>query len=108
MLRYLPLAALLAGAPALAQVSVQGRVVDARTLEPLAFVHVVPEGRREGATSGIDGRFAVAVDALPARLRFSYVGYAPRSVEAASADLGAVRLDRIAIALPEAEVLPGE
>jgi hypothetical protein len=91
-----------------AQVVVQGRVVDGRTREPLAFVHVVPANVRQGTTSDIDGRFALTVPALPAKLWFSYVGYAPLELVADRGDLGVVRLERSAIALREAEVRPGE
>lgn len=87
---------------------VQGRVVDARTQEPLAFVHVLPEGAVQGATSDIDGRFAVPVPALPATLRFSYVGYAPLMLAVSAPDAGTVRMERTAIALAEAVVMPGE
>ena len=54
-----------------AQVTLQGRVLDDRSNEPLAFVHVVPEGQREGGTTDIDGRFTVEVPFAPALLRYS-------------------------------------
>ena len=57
------------------QVKVTGRVHDAKTNEALAFVPVNVEGTREGSLSDIDGRFTLSVEKLPARLRFSYVGY---------------------------------
>lgn len=91
-----------------AQALVQGRVVDARTMEPLAFVHVLPGDGSEGATSDIDGRFTVRVAALPARLRFSYVGYAPLLLEFVQQEAGVVRMERTAIALREAVVVAGE
>lgn len=93
--------------PAIAQLTVRGRAVDARTAEPLAFVHVLPTGG-QGATSDIDGRFAVQVPALPAELRLSYVGYAPLLLVVETADAGVVRLERTAIALQEALVVAGE
>ncbi|MBK9177342.1 MAG: carboxypeptidase-like regulatory domain-containing protein [Flavobacteriales bacterium] len=91
-----------------AQVLVQGRVVDVRTLEPLAFVHVLPGDGSEGATSDIDGRFAVRVVSMPARLRFSYVGYAPLTLEFDQHETGVVRMERTAIALRGAVVVAGE
>lgn len=93
--------------PMAAQVEVHGRAVDARTSEPLAFVHVLPAGGT-GVTSDIDGRFVIRVSALPVALRFSYVGYAPLMLEASEANLGLVRLERTAIALQEAVVVAGE
>lgn len=91
-----------------AQVVVQGRVLDARTMEPLAFVHVLPGDGSEGTTSDIDGRFAVPVATLPAMLRFSYVGYAPLTLTFMSSDAGLIRMERTAIALREAVVVAGE
>jgi len=58
-----------------AQISLSGRVVDAKTGEALAFVPTNIAGTREGSLSDIDGRFTLNVDHLPVRLRFSYVGY---------------------------------
>lgn len=63
--------------PALAQFIISGRVLDAASKEPLAFVPFVMEGTRSGTTSDIDGRFQLSVPALPVTLRASYVGYAP-------------------------------
>ena len=65
----------LCAAIAPAQITVTGRVHDLKTDEPLAFVPVNVAGTREGTLSDIDGRFKLTVGALPARLRFSYVGY---------------------------------
>jgi len=91
-----------------AQHVVQGRVVDDRTSEPLAFVHIVPEGQREGATSDIDGRFSIAVGTPQVLLRFSYVGYKPTEIVARSGTPLLVRLERGAVELRPVEVLPGE
>lgn len=65
---------------AAAQHAVTGRVVDAATKEPLAFVPFVVEGSRQGTTSDIDGRFTLNVPHLPVVLRASYVGYEPALV----------------------------
>jgi hypothetical protein len=92
----------------LAQFVVQGRVVDERSQEPLAFVHVLPEGVREGGTTDINGRFSLEVAQPTVRLRFSYVGYAPleRMVEAGAPVL--VQMVRAAVELQAVEILPGE
>ncbi|MBK9058676.1 MAG: carboxypeptidase-like regulatory domain-containing protein [Flavobacteriales bacterium] len=60
-----------------AQHVVTGRVLDAATREPLAFVPFVIEGTHIGTTSDIDGRFSLPVPQLPVTLRASYVGYDP-------------------------------
>lgn len=90
------------------QVSVQGRVVDDRTLEPLAFVHVVPEGQREGSTTDIDGRFALQLASGQSLLRFSYVGYKPTEVVARPGGPMLVRMERATFELRMVEVMPGE
>lgn len=66
--------------PLLAQYVVSGRVLDAATKEPLAFVPFLLEGTRTGTTSDIDGRFKLEVPQLPVRLRASYVGYEPLTI----------------------------
>lgn len=91
-----------------AQVVVQGRVVDERTNESLAFVHVVPEGEREGTTTDIDGRFTLSVARLPVRLRFSYVGYRMAVVEVSTTASITVRLERAQLELVPVVVYPGE
>lgn len=91
-----------------AQHVITGRVVDDRTNEALAFVHVVPEGRREGATSDIDGRFAVEVASASTLLRFSYVGYKPTELVGQAGAPMQVRLERATYELRPVEILPGE
>lgn len=71
---------------------VTGRVVDARTQEPLAFVPVNLAGTNQGAVSDIDGRFKLPVPSFPARIRLSYVGYATLEVEVADASPVILRL----------------
>ncbi len=72
--------ALLGSLFATAQHVVSGRVFDAVTKEPLAFVPFVIEGSRVGTTSDIDGRFSLTVTHFPITLRASYVGYDPLMV----------------------------
>ena len=50
---------------AYAQTVLQGRVVDDRTLEPLAFVHIAVVGAQQGAQSDIDGLFSISVYGIP-------------------------------------------
>lgn len=91
-----------------AQHTVQGRVVDERTQEPLAFVHIVPEGQREGTTSDIDGRFILDAAQVPVLLRFSYVGYKPTEVVAKADAPLLVRMERATFELRAVEIHPGE
>lgn len=91
-----------------AQQLVQGRVVDDRSNEPLAFVHVVPGGQREGSTTDIDGRFMLEVPTSPVMLRFSYVGYKPTEIVAQAGSPMQVRMERATFELRAVEVLPGD
>lgn len=93
---------------AVAQTVVRGRVVDERTLEPLAFVNVSLVGAREGAMSDIDGRFTLAVPSMPATLRLSYVGYQTVDAEVNEDAVLLIKLSRATIELREFQVLPGE
>ncbi len=70
------LAVVLSGLGSRGAVTLQGRVVDARTAQPVPFAHVrVSAGRRE-TTSGPDGRFAIAgLLAGGLQLRVSAPGY---------------------------------
>ena len=94
--------------PLTAQTTVQGRVIDALRNEPLAFVHIVPEGMREGTTTDIDGRFSLVLPDGARMLRFSYVGYKPLQL---MIEVGApmlVRMEQAAMELSEVEIRPGE
>lgn len=84
---------LLGGLPLFAQTVVTGRVLDAATQEPLAFVPFVIKGTRTGTTSDIDGRFKLTVPTLPVTLRASYVGYEPALVTISSQEPVTVLLD---------------
>ncbi|MEO8589890.1 MAG: DUF5686 family protein [Flavobacteriales bacterium] len=88
--------------------SVRGRVVDERTLEPLAFVNISLIDAREGAMTDIDGRFAINVPVLPATLRFSYVGYHTVDVAVDDGEPVLIKLPRATLELREFVVLPGE
>ena len=93
------LPALVLSCMCVAQVSLTGRVQDARTAEPLAFVPVNEAGTREGTLSDIDGRFALSVPALPTHLRFSYVGYRTLEIEVTTAAPLVVRLEQVSTEL---------
>lgn len=98
----------LAASPIAAQATVQGRVLDALRNEPLAFVHIVPEGMREGTTTDIDGRFTLALPDGPRMLRFSYVGYKPLQRMAEVDGPMLVTMEQAAMELSEVEIRPGE
>lgn len=88
--------------------SISGRVIDESTKEPLAFVHVLPAGAQQGATSDIDGRFTIHVAQLPTTLRFSYVGYALLELPVGNAEPIVVNMRRNAVELKVVDILPTE
>ena len=96
--------------PIAAQVT--GRVFDAKTGAPMAFVNVVMDGNRAGTMSDIDGKFSVPEATPGSRLLFSFVGYTRTTyvVPPSAADRTGVRIEMNAkpVELAEAVVLPGE
>lgn len=59
--------------------SVQGRVRDAETNEPIPFVQVVFEGSTVGTETDMDGRFSLSNDKGLTKLQFRMMGYEPQS-----------------------------
>lgn len=82
----LPALLLLSATPALSQVQLSGRVVDGETGGPLPGVHVVAHGTTTGTATDDQGRFEIAVNALPARLDVSIIGYQTATVRVMRAD----------------------
>ena len=68
---------------ALAQTTITGRIVDARTGEPLIGASLVPKSSDElGAVTDIDGNFTLVTKVeLPLTLSVQYVGYRPQEVD---------------------------
>jgi len=68
-----------------AQGAVNGTITEASTGNPLPGANVVVKGTTNGTTSDFDGNFTINVDAFPAILVFSSVGYATQEVNVSSA-----------------------
>jgi len=65
-----------------AQTSINGRVFDASTKDPLIGASVAIAGTTEGTVTDYDGAFALRSDAsLPVVLNVSYIGYKPKEVK---------------------------
>ena len=62
--------------------TVQGRVRDAETNEPMPFVQVVFEGSTTGTETDMDGRFSLSNDKGLTKLQFRMMGYEPQSFKA--------------------------
>lgn len=54
---------------------IKGKIVDAKSKEPLAFVNVIADNQKTGTVSDIDGIFIIEDISKIKRLLFSYVGY---------------------------------
>lgn len=67
------------------QGAVNGTITEASTGNPLPGANVVVKGTTNGTTSDFDGNFTINVDAFPAILVFSSVGYATQEVNVSSA-----------------------
>ncbi|MDR0939328.1 MAG: TonB-dependent receptor [Mediterranea sp.] len=59
---------------------ITGQVTD-ENREPLIGVSILIEGSSAGTVTDVDGRYALDVPAGARQLRFSYVGYQPRTVD---------------------------
>ncbi len=59
------------------QVSIQGTVVDANSLEPMAFVNIQVKGTTQGTSTNTDGKFFLRLNSVLAdqEIEFSFVGY---------------------------------
>jgi hypothetical protein len=89
------------------QNSVAGRVVDAASHQPLAFVNITIPHRSEGASTDIDGKFRI-LSAEPIRqLQFTYVGYEPQLAQLAGDKEWIIRLKRKEVELLGVEIRPG-
>jgi hypothetical protein len=57
------------------QYTIQGKVVDKITEEPLAFVNVVYGEPPRGTSTNIDGEFTLKLQKIPDHIEISYLGY---------------------------------
>lgn len=74
-------------AHAQARISVQGKIVDQMTMEPIAGATVTAIGTSLSTASGDTGEFILHEVPSSAQLRVSYLGYESQVLDASSADL---------------------
>jgi hypothetical protein len=91
-----------------AQSILSGKVVDAVTRQPLAFVNIVVSGTNQGVSSDIDGKFSLPVSNTHALLIFSYVGYETQSIDLPAGKELLVKLKAKSVQLSEVNIFPGE
>lgn len=83
---------LLTSVCAFAQHTVKGTVLDKDTSEPVIGAAVVIDGTTTGTVTDFDGNFSLGVDALPANITISFLGYSSQSLNAKISNLGTVLL----------------
>ncbi len=86
---------------------VYGKITDARTKEPLAFVAVMEKGSGNGVYSDIEGYFRIQLQTPEKTLIFRYVGYEEKEVKWTSDADWNVRLTPRNLQLMEVIVRPG-
>jgi hypothetical protein len=87
---------------------VNGKVVDSRTRESLAFVNIIINNSNFGGTTDIDGKFTLRSATPVQSIRLSYVGYEPFTLSTGgrTRDL-IIQMTQKDIDLQEVEILPG-
>jgi hypothetical protein len=88
---------------------IRGRVTDADTGEPLAFVHIVIPDTRQGTMTDIDGYFNLTLGIETTHLQLSYVGYFSKIHDLT--DIHAfqeIRMQHQQIELDEVVIYPGD
>ena len=90
--------------PGITAQTIQGRVVNAETGNPLAGATVVETGTTNGTSTDRDGRFSIALESDTGTLRFSYVGFSEKTITASDLDPDS----ELTIRLEPITVLSGE
>ncbi|HRH68167.1 MAG TPA: carboxypeptidase-like regulatory domain-containing protein [Flavobacteriales bacterium] len=100
---------LLAMLPLAAQQTIEARIIDAASSEPLPYAAITLHGHTRGTISNADGRFRVPLGMPSDSLRIAYIGYSTKLIPL-TADLNAtdIRLQPTTYVLGEAVVRPGE
>jgi hypothetical protein len=106
---YLVVVFLLVNVISFAQGTITGTINDSNLGGALSGANVVEEGTNNGAISGFDGNFSLAVQEDSGMIVISYLGYTSKSVaytlSNGTANIGTVSLDEDANALAEVVVV---
>ncbi|MDD2346514.1 MAG: DUF5686 family protein [Bacteroidales bacterium] len=88
---------------------ISGKIMDETSREPLAFVNIVANNGQAGVTSSIEGYFSIQSNTPIDSLRFSYVGYLPKTIyKNELTNKLSVLLTKQNIELQEVVILPTE
>jgi len=77
---------MLASQAAMAQFTVEGRVIDAKNDEPLVGVNIYHPASQRGTVTDEDGEFSLELPGESAVLRITYIGYQRQNVEVSRTD----------------------
>ncbi len=89
-------------------INISGKVIDAQTLEPLAFVNIIAENPKFGASTDIDGKFSFYVPENSQILKLSYVGYKTKSyIINGKYKNNVIIMQKINLELSEVVIVPG-
>lgn len=90
--------------------SISGKIFDSNSKEPLAFVNIAANDGKQGVTSSIEGYFKLKSNAPIDSIRFSYVGYFPKTIYKDDLKSGKIEvaLQKQSLELQEVVILPGE
>lgn len=90
--------------------TIQGKVTDAGSGDPIPFVNVYLKGSQAGATTDFDGNFYFKTELKGDSLVAAYVGYRPRVKPVGSASLQTVNFQLVeaVVSLDVVVVRPGE
>jgi len=90
----------------IAQKSIEGRILDLQTQEPLAGVSIAVPGTTIGTASDADGRFTLQTEQDISILRITFVGYIPQEVSVnENSEFLNIRMEPDNIALNEVQVI---
>ena len=65
--------------PALAQISIAGKVTDAKTGDPVPLANIVVTGTSIGTTTDFTGRYQLDLESAADSITASYIGYESRT-----------------------------
>lgn len=89
------------------QYQIKGKVIDAKSEEPLPFVNIISVNQNQGTTTDIDGLFTIGSNQPIGKLKLSYVGYELTEVDASNQKNILIKLRSTSYEIAEFKVLPG-
>ncbi|MFY0653350.1 MAG: carboxypeptidase-like regulatory domain-containing protein [Cyclobacteriaceae bacterium] len=72
--------------------SLIGKVIDAKTDEPIPFANIGALNTSKGTSSNINGEFILRIDSLPQEIYFSHLNYLKRAIRVAENNVLVVKL----------------